>query len=66
MINSDGQRAEEMNGCEFALRLQYSPLSQFLVYPMLGGKDTRPEAQVWLSHGSKGLEEPTLLFCPHI
>ena len=40
MINSDGQRAEEMDGCEFSLRLQYSPLSQFLVHPMVGGRDT--------------------------
>lgn len=58
MINSDGQWAKEMDGCEFALKLQYSPLSQFLVYSLVAGKDTHPEAQVRLSQGSKGLEEP--------
>ena len=58
MINSDGQRAEEMDGCEFSLRLQYSPLSQFLVHPMVGGRDTCPESRVRLSQRSKGLEEP--------
>lgn len=58
MISSDGQRAEEMGGCEFCLRLQYSPLLQFLVYPMVGGRDTCPESRVRLSQRRKGLQEP--------
>ena len=62
MINSDGQWAKDMDGCEFALRLQYSPLSQFLVYPLVARKDTQSEVQVRLSQGSKGLEEPFYSF----